>query len=881
MANLTLKSGYNITLTEDSSAGTLTISATDTKYTIDSTLSGSSTNPVQNKAVYTALAGKQDKLTAGTGISISGNTISCTVSGGSSVTVDSALSDTSTNPVQNKVVTENLMIYDAGTLTQISNGTDDDYKLAAINSVPSSLRKGGLTVLYTPYGGTEKISIFLNSSSWSSSASDWQQSEKTTANKVLKQYSNIDLTDGYYDSDGTSITYNDHWCCIKFDVSEYVGKILSIPNSIEPNHSGWVDSDGTITRISLDSNRQTIIPTSAVTVFISIGTSRLFATIDIIEDITLSEVLDNKADLDSVLLSYQEIKTKSTDVINGYLDKSGNVVNKGGYYIKVDCSSYIGDKAIFQPAWGDATLTGFILDDGTIKSLGVSKTDKFSSIVPANAKYAVESYTNDSDESKRHITFLHKVSVGDLMTQETADKRYINIETLKSELKTTENDLIIGYTNSSGNTITLSGYHSLRIDVSKYQGAACTINKPYESGNRSTTGYENTRGEKKQIQVAVGVVNTIVIPEDAVTLWVTFMDSTTPIEEQYITITKYDNDVSSKSYVDSSVSLALKSAQDYTNERLVDIGIHKLPPTTLWYVMGDSITARGLTVGVGNKYYEFIASRNNLTYGKEVVSIANDGATITYRSSGYGGSQLSKISSIPTNATLITIMLGINDFQSGTIELGTLYNGSDFIDVPSTMEECTTFAKAEVYLIYNLIKRCPKATIAQILPLRRSGMNKNALGNTIDEFWDVIETTCQHFSIPVIRLGAESSLLNNEVGGSGFFADAVHLNKAGHLVASYYIENHLALLVPTKQTVEVSTLSGNIIDGSGASVDISLTFTSASGAVITTAAGYKGAYSAELDNGVAYKITASGYSVSPSSITISEATTQDMTVTKS
>ena len=62
MANLTLKSGYNVTLTEDPANGTLTISATDTKYTIDSTLSGTSTNPVQNKVIYTALQGKQDKI---------------------------------------------------------------------------------------------------------------------------------------------------------------------------------------------------------------------------------------------------------------------------------------------------------------------------------------------------------------------------------------------------------------------------------------------------------------------------------------------------------------------------------------------------------------------------------------------------------------------------------------------------------------------------------------------------------------------------------------------------------------------------------------------------------------------------------------------------
>lgn len=74
------------------------------KVAADSALSPTSTNPIQNKAVKAALDGKQDKLTAGNGISISGNTISSTASGGASVTVDSSLSATSTNPVQNKVV---------------------------------------------------------------------------------------------------------------------------------------------------------------------------------------------------------------------------------------------------------------------------------------------------------------------------------------------------------------------------------------------------------------------------------------------------------------------------------------------------------------------------------------------------------------------------------------------------------------------------------------------------------------------------------------------------------------------------------------------------------------------------------------------------------
>lgn len=145
MANLTLKSGYNVTLTEDPANGTLTISATDTKYTIDSTLSGSSTNPIQNKAVYNALAGKQDKLTAGTGISISGNTISCTVSGGSgggSITVDSTLSSTSTNPVQNKVVYTAL----AGKQDKLTAGTGISINGNTISCTVSGGGGGTVTV---------------------------------------------------------------------------------------------------------------------------------------------------------------------------------------------------------------------------------------------------------------------------------------------------------------------------------------------------------------------------------------------------------------------------------------------------------------------------------------------------------------------------------------------------------------------------------------------------------------------------------------------------------------------------------------------------------------------------------------------------------------
>lgn len=74
--------------------------------TVDDALSDSSTNPVQNKVIKAALDGKQKTLIAGTNISIDDDgTISAIGGGGGgTVDVDGSLSPTSTNPVQNKAL---------------------------------------------------------------------------------------------------------------------------------------------------------------------------------------------------------------------------------------------------------------------------------------------------------------------------------------------------------------------------------------------------------------------------------------------------------------------------------------------------------------------------------------------------------------------------------------------------------------------------------------------------------------------------------------------------------------------------------------------------------------------------------------------------------
>ena len=99
---------------------------------VSAELTDSNDEVPSSKAVNDALQGKQNKLTAGTGISINGNTISCTVSGGSgggSFTVDSTMSSTSTNPVQNKVIYSALqnkqdkINYETWTFTTVSGTT--------------------------------------------------------------------------------------------------------------------------------------------------------------------------------------------------------------------------------------------------------------------------------------------------------------------------------------------------------------------------------------------------------------------------------------------------------------------------------------------------------------------------------------------------------------------------------------------------------------------------------------------------------------------------------------------------------------------------------------------------------------------------------------
>ena len=101
---------------------------------IDTALSTTSTNAVQNKVITTALNGKQANLVSGTNIKTVGGQ-SLLGSGNiafPTITVDSALSSTSTNPLQNKVI--NSQFESVATGMQLIMSLYDEIKTSALTS---------------------------------------------------------------------------------------------------------------------------------------------------------------------------------------------------------------------------------------------------------------------------------------------------------------------------------------------------------------------------------------------------------------------------------------------------------------------------------------------------------------------------------------------------------------------------------------------------------------------------------------------------------------------------------------------------------------------------------------------------------------------------
>nr|DAO70495.1 MAG TPA: endosialidase chaperone [Caudoviricetes sp.] len=143
------------------------------KTVVDTSLNNSSTNPVQNKVVYNELLKKAPKdtvTTSASGLMSASDKVKLDgiASGANKTIVDSSLSSTSTNPVQNKVVNNAVNNVNSKAVNAQSTA-DDAYEKAsnATDAFYSFLQSGG-----TINGSLNLVGNFKNQETYANTVPD-------------------------------------------------------------------------------------------------------------------------------------------------------------------------------------------------------------------------------------------------------------------------------------------------------------------------------------------------------------------------------------------------------------------------------------------------------------------------------------------------------------------------------------------------------------------------------------------------------------------------------------------------------------------------------------------------------------------------------------
>ena len=263
--NITPDSNGNVTINFGSGDGT-----GGTNITVDSALSGASINPVQNKVIYAALNNKLDKN--GTAIyatcDASGNIISDTYvrktelggyvksinnvkpdsagnvnisnSGGAggNITVDSALSSTSTNAIQNRVVQQEFTSVRSSIPTKVSQLTNDSGYLTQHQSLDGYVK----SVNNTNPDASGNVTITVSGSGVSTSTQNtWTAKQNFQLLKFNFESFATSRISGTYDSPATSVATYNVTGALTLDMSTLVGMLSDGDASI---FTAYIASNG-------------------------------------------------------------------------------------------------------------------------------------------------------------------------------------------------------------------------------------------------------------------------------------------------------------------------------------------------------------------------------------------------------------------------------------------------------------------------------------------------------------------------------------------------------------------------------------------------------------------------------------------------------------
>lgn len=265
--NITPDSNGNVTINFGSGGG----GTGGTNITVDSTLSSASTNPVQNKVIYAALNNKLDKNGIATYATCdgSGNIISDTyarkteLSGyvksinnmkpdsagnvnisnsggaGGNITVDSALSSTSTNAIQNRVVQQEFTSVRSSIPTKVSQLTNDSGYLTQHQSLDGYVKSVNNTK--PDSNGNVTIAISGGSGVNTFTQNTWTAKQNFQLLKFNFESFATSRISGTYDSPATSVATYNVTGALTLDMSTLVGMLSNGDTSI---FTAYIASNG-------------------------------------------------------------------------------------------------------------------------------------------------------------------------------------------------------------------------------------------------------------------------------------------------------------------------------------------------------------------------------------------------------------------------------------------------------------------------------------------------------------------------------------------------------------------------------------------------------------------------------------------------------------
>ena len=178
--------------------------------------------------------------------------------------------------------------------------------------------------------------------------------------------------------------------------------------------------------------------------------------------------------------------------------------------------------------------------------------------------------------------------------------------------------------------------------------------------------------------------------------------------------------------------------------------------------LGDSIT-----VGFVDKPFANLVAEN---MGMTLVNLAVSGSHVTYENDEVVKSIFVQRGDIPTDADLICIAGGTNDFGHNK-PIG-ISSSDNFYD----------FYGAYKIMIDWIQENRPNATLFCMTPLHREGdQTENTLGYVLEDYVNVIRDVCEDRGVPVLDLFSRGELNPNISSHKSLFAtDGLHPNQIIH-----------------------------------------------------------------------------------------------------